>query len=298
VYPPLLIGIKVRDTSQNGRKGIGLSADFNTFKPAGKQGGIGMELILIAIIGFAGAMLTFFSGFGLGTLMLPVFMLFFPVPIAVALTAVVHLLNNLFKAGLMGRYADWSVVLGFGLAALPGAWLGAWLLRYLTEMPKLYVHSWLGISGEVTVVKLCIAGLMMVFAILEVLPDARQPVFGRRALPLGGLLSGFFGGISGHQGALRSAFLIRLGLTKETFIASGILIACGIDLVRIGVYFQGDWLIDTPRQWLAMGVGASAAMAGALVGKRLLRKVTLRSVHLIVAIGITLMAIGLGVGWI
>lgn len=257
-----------------------------------------MELTLIAIIAFTGALLTFFSGFGLGTLMLPVFMLFFPVPVAVALTAVVHLLNNLFKAGLMGRYADWRVVLGFGLAALPGAWLGAVLLRYLSAQPVLYTHTWAGIAGEVTVVKLCIAVLMVVFAAMELLPADRQPVFHRRALPLGGLLSGFFGGISGHQGALRSAFLIRLGLSKEAFIASGILIACGIDLVRISVYFQGDWLIEDSRQWLAMGTGTLAAMAGALLGRRLLHKITLRSVHLFVAIGITLMAIGLGAGWI
>jgi len=32
--------------------------------------------------------------------------LFFPVSIAVALTAVVHMLNNLFKLVLMGKYAD------------------------------------------------------------------------------------------------------------------------------------------------------------------------------------------------
>lgn len=40
-------------------------------------------------------------------------------------------------------------------------------------------------------------------------------------LPLGGLLSGFFGGLSGNQGALRSAFLLKAGLSKEAFIATG-----------------------------------------------------------------------------
>ena len=33
--------------------------------------------------------------------------------------------------------------------------------------------------------------------------------------------SGFFGGLSGMQGALRSAFLARAGLSKEAFVASG-----------------------------------------------------------------------------
>lgn len=37
--------------------------------------------------------------------------LFFPVPVGIAATAVVHLANNLFKFGLMSRDADWRVVM-------------------------------------------------------------------------------------------------------------------------------------------------------------------------------------------
>ena len=40
------------------------------------------------------AALTLFSGFGLGTLLMPAFALFFPVTVAVAATAVVHLANK------------------------------------------------------------------------------------------------------------------------------------------------------------------------------------------------------------
>jgi len=60
--------------------------------------------------------------------------------------------------------------------------------------------------------------------------------FDRRYLPLGGVLSGFFGGLSGHQGALRSAFLIRCGLSQEAFVATGIVAACLVDLARLAVY--------------------------------------------------------------
>ena len=61
-----------------------------------------MDVLLISIVAFIGSGLTFFSGFGLGTVLLPVFALFFPVQVAVGLTAVVHFLNNLFKLGLVG----------------------------------------------------------------------------------------------------------------------------------------------------------------------------------------------------
>ena len=56
-----------------------------------------MEIILICLAAFLASLLTFFSGFGLGTILMPVFALFFPLEMAIALTGVVHLLNNLFK---------------------------------------------------------------------------------------------------------------------------------------------------------------------------------------------------------
>src|ERR1043165_6089707 len=47
------------------------------------------EIIFISIAAFLISILTFFSGFGLGTILTPVFMIFFPVEIAIALTGVV-----------------------------------------------------------------------------------------------------------------------------------------------------------------------------------------------------------------
>ncbi len=65
-----------------------------------------MPYLLICLAAFLASGLTLFSGFGLGTLLLPVMVLFFPIDLAIALTAVVHALNNLFKCWLLGRHAD------------------------------------------------------------------------------------------------------------------------------------------------------------------------------------------------
>lgn len=62
-----------------------------------------MEIIIISLAAFFTAVLTFFSGFGLGTILTPVFVLFFPIDVAIALTGVVHFSNNLFKIALVGR---------------------------------------------------------------------------------------------------------------------------------------------------------------------------------------------------
>lgn len=56
-----------------------------------------MELIILCLAALIASLLTFFSGFGLGTILTPVFAIFFPLEIVVALTGVVHFLNNIFK---------------------------------------------------------------------------------------------------------------------------------------------------------------------------------------------------------
>ena len=70
-----------------------------------------MDYLVITLTALFASGLTLFSGFGLGTVLMPVFALFFPLPTAIAATAVVHLANNLFKAGLMGKQADRRTVL-------------------------------------------------------------------------------------------------------------------------------------------------------------------------------------------
>ena len=54
-------------------------------------------IIVVSIAALFTSGLTFFSGFGLGTLLLPFFLIVFPPPVAVAATAAVHLVNNLFE---------------------------------------------------------------------------------------------------------------------------------------------------------------------------------------------------------
>ena len=89
--------------------------------------------LIIGVCAFLAAGLTMYSGFGLGTLMLPVFALFFPVEVAVVATALVHGANNVFKVTLLGRSADREVVLKFGLTAIVAAVFGALALGWLAQ---------------------------------------------------------------------------------------------------------------------------------------------------------------------
>lgn len=258
-----------------------------------------MELLVIGVVALLASGLTFFSGFGVGTILMPVFALFFPVPLAIAATAMVHFANNLFKFGLMASQANWSVVAKFSIPAALAAIIGASSLAFFDGLPPLWHYTFGGTEFEVTAVKFVIGSLIVVFALLELSPRFQALAFPPRWLPVGGVLSGFFGGLSGNQGALRSAFLIKAGLSKEAFVATGVVSAVIVDAVRLTVY--GTAMLTgqfTEVQAIALPVivGSICAFIGAFVGKRVLQKVTLRTVQVIVAVAMLGIGTGLALG--
>lgn len=255
-----------------------------------------MEYLVIAAVAAFASLLTFFSGFGLGTILTPAFMLFFPIEVAIALTGIVHLLNNLFKMGLVGLKANWPVVLRFGLPAIFGALIGAYALLHFSSSAPIASYVMFGRTFEIFTVKLIVAALMAFFAIFELVPALKQMKFDKNKLILGGAVSGFFGGLSGHQGALRSAFLIRYGLGKDVFIATGIVIASIIDITRLGLYFSRLKEIDILGNAGILTVAVLSAFLGAYFGQKLLKKVTLGFVQWTVAIMILILSCLLALG--
>ncbi|MEW6654540.1 MAG: sulfite exporter TauE/SafE family protein [Bacteroidota bacterium] len=255
-----------------------------------------MEYVIICIVALFASILTFFSGFGLGTILLPVFAFFFSIEEAIALTGIVHFSNNIFKFFLVGKSADREVLVKFGLPAVLASFAGAWFLIYLSELPSVYTYNIGSMLFEISPVKAVIAVILIFFSLLEVIPGLNNLHFGKDKLPLGGVLSGFFGGLSGIQGAVRSAFLIKCGLTKEGFIATGVVIAILIDLTRLTIYSTGIIKADLLEHAPMMILAIVSALAGALLGKKLLKKVTLKFVQNIVASTLIVIAIALGFG--
>ncbi|OGU41364.1 MAG: hypothetical protein A3K31_08570 [Ignavibacteria bacterium RIFOXYA12_FULL_35_25] len=257
-----------------------------------------MEIIIIPFAAFIIAILTFFSGFGLGTILTPVFMVFFPVDLAIALTGVVHFLNNIFKLVLVGKKADKKIILHFGIPAVLAAILGSWLLLNITDLKPIFTYEISGNSFEVFPVKFIISILLICFAILDLVPYFNKLQFSKNKLPLGGALSGFFGGLSGNQGALRSAFLIKAGLSKESFIATAVVVSSFVDFTRLAVYTTRFTKAGLQENLLIVIIATLAAIAGAFLGNKLLKKVTLKFIQILVAIMLILISLSLGAGLI
>ena len=257
-----------------------------------------MEIVVISLAAFIVAILTFFSGFGLGTILTPIFMLFFPVELAIALTGIVHFFNNIFKLFLVGRHADKEVLLRFGIPAIIAAIIGSWILLNISNLQPLFTYNAFGKHIAVYPVKFIISILLIIFASIDLIPYFNTLQFGKDKLPIGGALSGFFGGLSGNQGALRTAFLIKAGLSKEAFVGTAVVVSTFVDFTRLSIYatrFTQSGLTDNLTLVICATV---AAIVGAYLGNKLLKKVTLRFLQITIAIMLIIISLALGAGLI
>ncbi|MDH3381555.1 MAG: sulfite exporter TauE/SafE family protein [Flavobacteriaceae bacterium] len=255
-----------------------------------------MEIIIISVVAFLAAILTFFSGFGLGTILTPVMILFFPVELAIGLTAVVHFFNNIFKLILVGKHGNLQVILRFGIPAVLAAILGSYLLIHISDLQPIYSYNIGSQVFEISPVKLIISILLIIFASIDLIPYFGKLQFGKEKLPIGGILSGFFGGLSGNQGALRSAFLIKAGLSKEAFIGTAVIVSISVDFTRLFVYSTKFTSLIITDNWFILSTATLSAIMGAYIGNQLLKKVTVEFIQKLVAVMLILISIALATG--
>lgn len=249
---------------------------------------------LIAITAFLASLSTFFSGFGLGTILLPVFSLFFSPEIALATTALVHLINGLFKVALTFKNINWPVFMKFGSFAFFGSMFGAYLIYALGDMGLVYSVKLDQSVHDVNYTEFSLGLVMLIFALLEFTSFLENRKIGKSWIPFGGFVSGFFGGFSGHQGAVRSAFLSNTPLSKFEFVATSALLGVIIDLTRISSYSQQ---LDSEIPIELVATGAAFAILGSVLGNQLLKKTEMRLIKWVIGCFLftvgTLMLLGL-----
>ena len=210
-----------------------------------------MHDIWVYIVTFLASLLTLVTGFGLGTILTPVFTLVYEVKLAILLVAIIHFLNNLLKFSLFRKSVDFTIIKRFGLVSIVGAILGAFLQVYLY-------------SG---VLKIILGVVLIALGIAEYVPRSLSIRFPPKIDYAGGFLSGLLGGLVGNQGAIRSAYLLNYKISKETFIATATVIALAIDATRIPVYLvlHQEYI---SRIQIDILIVIAVAFLGTLVGKR------------------------------
>ena len=215
-----------------------------------------LELVVFTLLAtFVAAALTVPAGFGLATMITPVVFLWLDPHEAVAIVAIVHGSHNAWKLKVLRKSVDYTAVRRFGWAMVVGSLIGASLNTVVESEPLLLI---VGIALVI----------LPLLSITEGWTNFRLPEAEDR---IGGFGSGFFGGLTGHQGALRAMFLQKRLPDKSEYAATAAVLALVVDVTRVPVYvaLEGWQILDAG--WLILGL-ILAAVLGVQLGKRWLKK--------------------------
>lgn len=225
-----------------------------------------MEIIYIGLLTFIAATIGTLTGFGTSTIMIPVLALFLPPAEVIFLVAIIHWFGNVWKVALFREGFDARLWVFFGASGLAASYLGASISLGANE------DTLLRLLGAF------LAGYAL-FLIFE--PKFKAPPTNAVAF-VGGGLSGFFAGMFGIGGAIRSAFLSAFDLPKAVYIATAGAIGLLVDSTRILAYLAGGAAL--PRE-LRFGllVFIPISFLGAYTAKNFVRKIPQKKFRLVIA---------------
>ena len=215
------------------------------------------------------------AGFGIGSLLTPLFALHVGTKTAVAAVSVPHLVGTAIRFWLLRAKIDRALLWRFGLPSAVGGLTGAGL------------HAWAS-SPALAIV----FGTLLVFAgTSQITGHAQRWRFPGGVAWVAGAASGLFGGLVGNQGGIRSAAMLGFDVTKERFVATATATALLVDAARMPVYV----IVERERVaaiWLFVLVATVGVVAGTIAGTWLLAWVPERRFRQ--AVGTIILLLGIG----
>jgi hypothetical protein len=226
-----------------------------------------MEILYISILTFLASAIGTITGFGTSTLMIPVLAVFFPPAEAIFLVAIIHWFGDVWKVALFRSGFNLRLLLLFGGVGLAASYLGAHISLGASE------HILLRLLGAF------LAGysLFLIFQSKFKIPS------GKLAALSGGALSGFFAGMFGIGGAIRSMFLTAFDLPKAVYIATAGAIGHLVDSTRIITYFAGGATLPG-ELWYGLLLFVPVSFVGAQAARKLVDKIPQEKFRGVVAV--------------
>jgi uncharacterized membrane protein YfcA len=235
-----------------------------------------MFLVAVGVVAILSGATASVVGFGIGSLLTPLLATRFGTGAAVALVTVPHAAATAVRCWRLRAHVDHGVLVRFGLLSAAGALAGA------------LIYTRLG-PGALTGV---LGGLLVLTAVAQLTGWASrwQPEGGLVALF--GLMSGFFGGLAGNQGGLRSAALTAFGPPPLRFVATATATGLLVDAARTPVYLwhSGPLLLDL---WAPIAVATVGVLIGTVGGERLLLGLSPRRFGQVIGVAIGALGIWL-----
>jgi uncharacterized membrane protein YfcA len=234
------------------------------------------EYAIFLIASFLAAAGATLAGFGSSALLIPVAFSFFDLRTAIFLVACFHLFNNLFKIRLFWEKIDFRTFFYFGIPSICFAFGGAALIAIL----------------PIDVISKILAVFLIVYAVYSLFKPRLAFKKKQWTAILGGSLSGFFAGLIGLGGAIRSSFLVAFDFPKEVYVATSAMIAVVIDFTRIPTYiFTGSVQVRSELYLIPFLI--LSAYFGVSLGKTLLNRIDQQTFRRIVSVALLLVGLKL-----
>jgi uncharacterized membrane protein YfcA len=212
--------------------------------------------VLYLFAGLFGGAVGSIAGFGIGSLLTPAVASATGTKLAVALVSIPHAIGTTIRFWRFRREVDWRIVRSFGVTSAAGGITGALLNTWASSRALEIVFGLL----------LVLAGGAQATGLSE-----RWRLRGALAW-LGGALSGFFGGLVGNQGGIRTAAMLGFEVDKRQFVATATAVALLIDAARVPIFiaFERNEMV---AWWEAIAIATIGVIVGTLFGETLLARV-------------------------
>ncbi len=213
------------------------------------------ELVLLCA-GLIGGAIASVAGFGIGSVLTPAIAATAGTRLAVAAVSIPHVIGTSLRFWRFRREINWAVVRSFGVPSAAGGLTGA------------LVHTW----AASRTLELVFGALLVLAGGSQVTGYAQRWRLRGSLAWIGGALSGFFGGLVGNQGGIRTAAMLGFDVNKRQFVATTTAVALLIDLARLPVYLAVE-TAELVRMWPTIALATMGVLIGTIFGERLLARV-------------------------
>ena len=234
-----------------------------------------IELLILTLLVFVASIVGTFSGFGTSTIMVPVMLLFSPLPVTLLFVGIIHWFGDIWKMILFRTgIRKWRLILWFAVPGVAASYLGAAMSLTVDE----------------ALLTRILGGFLLAYVLFIILKSEWKLPEHNLTAGAGGLASGFAAGIFGVGGAIRGAFLTAFNLPREVYIFTSGAMALVIDTTRIAGYLAGGATLEGLFLW-GLFIFVPASLLGAWTASRLVKQVPQERFRFFIAIFLATVAL-------
>lgn len=235
-----------------------------------------VETILTSILVFFASTVTAVVGFGISSIIVPVLLFFYSLPVVISFAVVIRWVDDVWKLIFYKTKLEWRII---ALVGLPVVLVGFVASRLVINLPEDILLKIFGV-------------LLLVYSISLLYRKSSLEIFNNNKLAavLGSSFVGLIGGFFGTEGPFRAGLLSSFDLDKKSFVFTSIIIAFIMDTTRfVGYLMEGAVIENSFLQGLPLFI--LATVGGTFFGRKILTNIPKDKFKVVIAMALIVIAV-------